>query len=192
MAVIVVTGIPGVGSSTVLKEAFKLDEELSKEFIVVNYGDVMFEVAHGKKLIKHRDQLRKLPDETQREIQRLACEKIVKLGKNIIVDTHCTVKTPAGYLPGLPEWVLKALKPKQLVIVEANPDEIWRRRTADKTRQRDVEGDKGIEEHQSMNRAAAMAYAALTGACVKIIENHDGAVEAAAKEFLELLRLVKD
>jgi len=192
MAVVIVTGIPGVGSSTVLREAFKLDESLSKEFVVVNYGDVMLEVARGKNLVEHRDQLRKLPDETQREIQKLACEKIATLGKNVIVDTHCTIKTPAGYLPGLPEWVLKSLKPKQLVIVEASPEEIMRRRATDETRQRDVEREKEIEEHQSMNRAAAMAYAALTGACVKIIENHDGAVEEAAKEFLELLRLVKD
>jgi adenylate kinase len=31
--------------------------------------------------------------------------------KNVIVDTHCTVKTPKGYMPGLPAWVLKEIKP---------------------------------------------------------------------------------
>jgi len=60
------------------------------------------------------------------------------------------------------------------VLAEANPDEIFARRRNDTTRNRDVEDEKGIEEHQFMNRAMLMAYACLTGAAVKIIMNHDG------------------
>jgi adenylate kinase len=189
MTLIVVTGMPGSGSSTVIKEALILNEE-GAEFTLLNYGDVMFEAASDAGLVEKRDEMRKLPREKQQEIQRVASDKIAELKKstNLIIDTHCTIKTPSGYLPGLPEYVLRAIKPDQFVLIEANPDEILARRQTDKTRERDVEDEKGIEEHQFMNRAMSMAYACLSGAPVRIIPNHDGEVEKAAKEFLELMR----
>ena len=78
---------------------------------------------------------------------------------NVIVDTHCTIKTPQGYMPGLPEWVLRELKPTSIVLVEADPGEIYGRRARDTTRNRDPDSKEQIAEHQFMNRAAAMAYA---------------------------------
>ena len=38
-----------------------------------------------------------------------------------------------------------------------------------------------------MNRAVAMAYAAITGATVKIVFNHDNAIDAAVKEAAPVL-----
>ena len=76
-------------------------------------------------------------------------------------------------MPGLPKWVLEGLNPDTFILVEAHPDEIMVRRMSDETRQRDAEKAKDIQLHQEMNRAAAMAYATLTGATVKIINNHD-------------------
>ena len=191
MTLIVVTGMPGSGSSTVIKEALMLNEK-GVEFTLLNYGDVMFEAAREAGLVENRDGMRKLPSEKQQEIQRLACDKIAEWKKstNLIIDTHCTIKTPSGYLPGLPEYVLKEIKPDQFVLIEANPDEILARRQTDKTRERDVEDEKSIEEHQFMNRAMSMAYACLTGASVKIIKNHNGEVEKAAKEFFELIKVL--
>lgn len=189
MVLIVVTGMPGSGSSTVINEALILNEK-GVEFTPLNYGDVMFEAARDAGLVEKRDEMRRLPSEKQREIQRLAADKIAdwKKSTNLIIDTHCTIKTPSGYLPGLPDYVLRAIKPDHFVLVEADPAEILGRRQNDKTRERDVEDEKGIEEHQFMNRAMSMAYACLSGAPVKIIQNHDGEVEKAAKEFFELIK----
>ena len=39
-----------------------------------------------------------------------------------------------------------------------------------------------------MNRAAAMAYAALSGATVKIVFNHDNAIDAAVKQAAPVLK----
>jgi adenylate kinase len=193
MTLVVVTGMPGAGSSTVIKEALKSKEEgVDVDFTPMNYGDVMFEVAREEKFVEKRDELRKLPGEKQREIQMLACNKISewKRSTNLIIDTHCTIKTPSGYLPGLPEYVLREIKPDQFVLIEANPAEIFERRQRDKTRERDIEDEKGIEEHQFMNRAMSMAYACLTGTPVKIIENHDGELEKAAEVFFELMQML--
>ncbi len=195
MTLIIVTGMPGAGSSTVIKEGLQLRKEGESEgieFIPRNYGDIMFEVARERGLVEKRDELRKLPGEKQREIQMLACNKIAEWREsmNLIIDTHCTIKTSAGYLPGLPEYVLRELKPDQFVLIEADPDEIFERRKRDKTRERDVEDKTSIEEHQFMNRAMSMAYACLTGASVKIIENHDGALSKAASEFFALMQML--
>ncbi len=188
---IVVAGMPGAGSSTVIQHALKMLRASAGAagFRHLNYGDVMLDIAMQEGIVKSRDEIRKLPQAKQQEIQRKACDKIAALSKNenIILDTHCTVKTPFGYLPGLPAESLKKLSPRLFVLIEAFPHEIARRRSSDRTRERDIEDEKSIEEHQTMNRAISMAYACLTGAPVKIIENHDGALERAAKEFSELL-----
>ncbi len=188
MTLVVVTGMPGSGSSTVIKEALRLKAE--HNYSVRNYGDIMYEAALEEGIVRTRDELRKLSVTKQREIQMHACDKIAewrrKIG-NIIIDTHCTIKTPEGYLPGLPEYVLRKLNPDLFVLIEANPEEIQERRQRDRTRDRDVEALSEIEEHQFMNRAMATVYSCLTGAAVKIIKNHNGRLKAAAEEFARLI-----
>ncbi|WP_064496506.1 adenylate kinase [Methanocaldococcus jannaschii] len=188
--VVVIVGVPGVGSTTVTNKAI---EELKKEGIeykIVNFGTVMFEIAKEEGLVEHRDQLRKLPPEEQKRIQKLAGKKIAEMAKefNIVVDTHSTIKTPKGYLPGLPAWVLEELNPDIIVLVEAENDEILMRRLKDETRQRDFESTEDIGEHIFMNRCAAMTYAVLTGATVKIIKNRDFLLDKAVQELIEVLK----
>ena len=185
MKLVVLTGIPGSGSTTLLNKAL---EEV--DYVHLNYGDIMTEIAIEEKLVEDRDALRKLPAETQKEIQAKAAKRINERSQedNVIVDTHCTINTPAGYLPGLPIWVLEQLQPDLFVMVEANPDEIIYRRMNDDTRSRDVEKAKDIQLHQEMNRAASMAYATLTGATVKIIENHDNHLAKTVSNLVDVLK----
>ena len=182
MGVIVVTGIPGVGKTTVMQKAA---EGMDLEF--VTFGTVMIDIAKEKGLVKDRDEMRKLTLDQQKDLQIQTAEKVANM-KNVILDTHCTVKTPKGYMPGLPEWVIKKLKPTAIVVVEADPEEIYNRRANDETRDRDPDSIEKIAEHQQINRSAAMAYAALSGATVKIVFNHDNAIEEAVKEASPVLR----
>lgn len=55
--VVVITGIPGVGKSTITKLALK---KTRAKFRLVNFGDLMFEEAVNMGLVKHRDEMRKL------------------------------------------------------------------------------------------------------------------------------------
>jgi adenylate kinase len=185
--VVVVTGMPGVGKSTVLGKALERLRKGGTGLRLVNYGDVMFEIAKGYGVEK-RDDVRRLPGERQREIQKKAGRKIAGIEEDVIVDTHCTIKTQEGYLPGLPQWVLEELKPTQLVLIEAETEMITKRRRSDKSRDRDAEFVHEIEEHQAMNRAIAMSYASLTGATVKIIENRQDEIDKAVDELVEVLR----
>jgi adenylate kinase len=169
----------------VLKKAL---EEL--DYLHVNYGDVMLEIAKNNGLVDNRDSLRKLSPDIQKEVQENAAQSIREKSEqsNIIVDTHCTIKTPLGFLPGLPKWVLDQLKPDMFLLLEADGDEILKRRISDTTRTRDSERLKDILLHQEMNRAASMAYAVLTGATVKIIENHDNRLDEAVDEMVKTLK----
>jgi adenylate kinase len=182
MSVIVVTGIPGVGKTTVMKKAA---EGMDIEF--VTFGTVMSDIAIKMGLVKERDEMRKLTLEQQKKLQIKSAEKVAKMA-NVILDTHCTVKTPKGYMPGLPEWVIKKLNPTAIVLVEADSEEIYNRRAGDPTRNRDPDTKEQIEEHQMMNRAAAMAYATLCGATVKIVFNHDNAIDDAVKQAVPVLK----
>ena len=186
MKLVVLTGIPGSGSTTLLGKA--LDEV---DYVHLNYGDIMTEIAIQEKIVNDRDALRKLPAETQKEIKAKAAKEIKARSKkdNVIVDTHCTINTPMGFLPGLPIWVLEELQPDQFILIEANPDEIIYRRLNDDTRERDIQKVKEIDLHQQMNRATSMAYATLTGATVKIVENHDNHLDSSVKKLVNVLKL---
>ncbi|MDD2643704.1 MAG: adenylate kinase [Methanobacteriaceae archaeon] len=185
MKLVVSTGIPGSGSTTVLEKALQ-----EVDYLHINYGDIMTEIAIEKELVEDRDSLRKLSSDVQKEIQKEAGIKIKEKSKsqNVIVDTHCTINTSDGYLPGLPIWVLEGLSPDCFILIEANPDEILYRRLNDDSRVRDIEKAKDIQLHQEMNRAASMAYATLTGATVKIINNHDNHLNSTVKNFVDLLK----
>ena len=182
MGVIIVTGIPGVGKTTVMKKAAK-----GMDIQFVTFGTVMIDIAKEMGLAKGRDEMRKLSLDQQKQLQIKTAEKVAEM-KNVIVDTHCTIKTLRGYMAGLPKRVIKKLSPTAIVVVEADPEEIYNRRAKDATRNRDSDSDREIAEHQQINRAIAMAYAALTGATVKIVFNHDNAIDEAVKQVAPVLK----
>ncbi len=185
---VVITGVPGVGKTTVINRAI---EELSAEgieYVPLNFGTCMFEVASGQGLVRDRDEMRKLDQAQQRDLQRSAAQVIARSEGNVIIDTHCTVKTPKGYLAGLPEWVLRELMPDTVILVETDEDQILKRRLSDETRVRDLEGYNDILEHQQFNRAMGAAYAMLTGCTVKIVKNPDFLLEKGVEDMKDILR----
>ncbi|MBW9222687.1 adenylate kinase [Methanothermococcus sp. SCGC AD-155-C09] len=187
---VIVTGVPGVGGTTLTEKAIEALKKEGINYKMVNFGTIMFEVAKSENLVEDRDQMRKLDPDTQKRIQKMAGRKISEMTADapVIVDTHSTIKTPMGYLPGLPKWVLDELNPDIIVIVETTGDEILMRRLGDGSRNRDLESTGNIEEHQFMNRCAAMTYGVLTGATVKIIKNRDKLLEEGVEELLSVLK----
>lgn len=181
MPAVIITGVPGVGKSTVIDAAQK-----AKGYKVVVYGTEMFNVAKARGLVKDRDEMRKLDPALQREIQEEAARAIAAMG-DVIVDTHCTIKTPRGYLPGIPAWVAQALAPKQFILVEAPPADIVRRRNNDPSRARDPDSEEDVAMHQAMNRSAGIAVATLTGATVAIVVNGEGAVDQTRDQIVRIL-----
>jgi len=189
--VIVVTGIPGTGKTTVCNELAKLARQIGREVEVINYGTVMVELSHKSGKSLHRDELRKSGLTLQRNLQaeaaKIISKKATEVEGEVIVDTHMSIKTVSGYFAGLPSYVLQLLNPDMLILVEAEPHEVLSRRLKDITRKRDKALEGEIEEEILFSRLIAAACAVLTGASVKIVKNPAGKQAEAAKEVLKLL-----
>lgn len=185
---VIITGVPGVGKTTVVNEALKKLKEQGIEYQSINFGSFMFEVAKTENIVQDRDQMRTLDRSVQKKLQQSAGQAIAKLSGNVLIDTHASVKTPKGYLAGLPEWVLREIMPDIIVLVETDDDQILMRRLTDETRARDKEGSRSIAEHQQFNRSIAAAYAMMTGCTIKMITNADFLLERSSAELADVLR----
>jgi adenylate kinase len=185
---VIITGVPGVGKTTVVNEALKKLESEGVEYQSINFGTFMFDVAKKDNVVLDRDQMRTLDRVVQKQLQKRAAQDIAKITGNVLIDTHASVKTPKGYLAGLPEWVLREIMPDIIVLVETDDDQILMRRLTDETRARDKEGSRSIAEHQQFNRSIAAAYAMLTGCTVKIVVNADFLLERSSSDLAEVLR----
>ncbi len=185
---VIITGVPGVGKTTVVTEALKKLRQEGIEYQSINFGTFMFDVAKADGTVTDRDQMRTLNRTVQKRLQQRAAQAIAQITGNVLIDTHASVKTPKGYLAGLPEWVLREIMPDTIVLVETDDDQILMRRLTDETRSRDKEGSRSIAEHQQFNRSIAASYAMLSGCTVKIVINADFLLERAADDMAAVLR----
>ncbi len=179
---VVISGVAGVGKSTVLDLVKK-----GTNYDIVNFGTLMFEMAKDIGLVENRDGLRKLSVDTQINLQKKASAAIGKMD-SVIIDTHMSIKSHGGYLPGLPEWVIRELKVGAYFIIEADPALIIKRRESDSTRERDEATAEGIRTDQEINRYYAAAYSVYTGATINIIQNPEGKPNIAADTIVSRLR----
>ncbi|MEL9914628.1 MAG: adenylate kinase [Thermoplasmatales archaeon] len=177
---VIIGGIPGVGKTTVLKGL--KDSGITVE----NYGDIMFLEAKERGFVSSRDEIRKLSVDLQKEIQLMAARKISSF-KDIVVDTHFSIVTNSGYLPGLPYSILSILNPDLLISIEADPLEIFERRRKDTERNRDKDTLEKIRQHLEANRNYGFSYSALTGAPLLIVLNEDGKAEEATRRIIEAI-----
>jgi len=185
---VIITGVPGVGKTTVVNGALARLKEEGITYESLNFGTFMFEVAQRDKIVKDRDDMRKLDREGQKRLQQTAAHAMAQVPGNVLIDTHASVKTPKGYLPGLPEWVLRELMPDTIILVETDEDQILMRRLSDETRTRDREGSRAIAEHQQFNRSIAAAYGMITGCTIQIVINADHLLDQATEDMAAALR----
>jgi len=186
---IVMIGIPGVGKTTLLSKIEKILTDNKKNITRISFGTLMFEVAKENGLID-RDDLRKLPVTEQQRIQKITAEKIASQNEEImIIDTHAFINSPEGYYPGLPEHVLKIIKPTNFISISAKPEEIYNRRMTDDTRNRDKITLSNIKKELDVQSGMISACAVITGSPVKHILNGEGKVDEAANKIIKAIGL---
>jgi len=186
---IILVGIPGVGKTTILTKMVQILKDHHKTVHVVSFGTLMFEVAKENGL-KDRDELRHLPVNEQQHLQKITAEKIAAYDEQVvIVDTHAFINSPEGYYPGLPEHVLKIIKPTNFVSVSAKPEEIYNRRMKDETRNRDKITLPNINKELDIQSAMMSACTVLTGSPVKHILNREGKIDEAIDKIINALGL---
>ena len=174
-------GLPGAGKSSVLAGVENMGWK------ILNYGTLMFEIAQKAYKLTNRDEMRKLPVEKQKKVQEEVALRLSREKGKVILDTHCSIRTAKGYLPGLPFSLLEKLPVDSLVLITATPEEIMGRRKSDETRVRDPEPIESVREHDLMNKSLLAAYAAHRGCPARIIYNHDGKLEEAVRQLREML-----
>ncbi|HXW36867.1 MAG TPA: adenylate kinase [Nitrososphaerales archaeon] len=176
----VVVGIPGVGKTTVVDRVHSLVAG-SK---LVTFGTVMLEEGIRLGWIKHRDELRSLPVEKQKQLQTIAGTAIANTEERVlIVDTHLFIRTKEGFWPGLPFEVVRALSPTHLVLIEARSREVLERRKKDSTRYRDVMSEDEVQDELDLARSFLTVSSTLTGAPMLIIRNETDRSEEVAERL---------
>src|SRR6266487_3817774 len=171
---IIVAGIPGVGKTTILLELEAVAREKNVPLKIINFGNVMNELFKKRGKTIHRDHMRREEISIQARIQQQAARVISKTPGNsaLVVDTHMFVKTTEGIWPGTPWKVLEALDPEMIILIEADPEEVARRRAADSTRYRDT----------------GSANAVLAGVPIQIVHNRDGQQRQTASDLLDIIQ----
>ena len=179
--VYVICGQSGVGKSTVLSKV----AEGNPDVTVVNFGERILSVARRNGLAQEAQDILRLRPEQIAELQVQATELIAKLEGRIVLDMHLTVRTPAGFIAGMPKRVQELLKPARIILLEEDPYEVLKRRMTGKEMKNVDESLRDIQEHADFDRAAAISVAIDIGAPVKIVRNDN--IEAAARAICELL-----
>ena len=184
---VVVVGIPGVGKTTIVSGVKSSLEEEGIKINLAEFGKIMLEEANKLK-IKNRDEIRRLSIEDQKKLQNLAANKISKIESDVtIIDTHLFITTKEGYYPGLPLELLNHLKPTNLILLIANPEEIYHRRQNDSSRERDIISMDSIKNEIDVSKMLISCCSIISGAPFKILANHEGAVTDCTQKMVSLI-----
>lgn len=191
-SLVLITGTPGVGKTSVLNKLVKEAEKEKIALKIVNFGTTMNTLLESSGKNIHRDELRKQNFGKQKTVQLEAAKLISKMKNDyvLVVDTHMFIRTSVGAFPGLPEYVIKELDPSMLVLIEANPEDITKRREKDQSRKRDTQTFQDINFDLEWGRKTAAACAIMTGAPVSIIKNEEGSPDKAVKQILDMIKEV--
>jgi len=200
LRVVIVVGVAGVGKSTVLSHAKSILGGEGYAVEILNYGDFMLKYVVEKGICKSRDEIRSLPLSEQRSVQSLVAREMrnyidsltLKYPEKdvvVFVDTHALIKTATGFWPGLPEYVIKELRPDTIVVVEADPQSIVQRQSKDLSRYRkDYSDVELVKEVMNFIRMFSVASATLVGASVSILRNEEGRAHEAGRSLAELVK----
>ncbi len=186
---IIVAGIPGVGKTTVLQELEAVRQEKNVDLKIVNFGDVMNQLFKKQGKGVHRDHMRRQDIALQTRIQQQAARKIARMSgiSSLVVDTHMFVRTVDGLWPGTPRRVLEALHPDIIVLIEADPEEVSRRRISDTSRERESSKLEDVRADLEWSRYMASVNAVLEGVPVQIVLNPEGRQKQAAEDILTIV-----
>jgi adenylate kinase len=184
---IIVVGIPGVGKTTVVSNVKNSLEQTGIKTNLAEFGKIMLEEAK-KMNIQNRDEIRRLSIDDQKRLQNLAATKISQIYSDVvIIDTHLFINTKEGYYPGLPAHLLNNIKPTHLILIIANPEEIYHRRQNDSTRVRDIISLDSIKNEIDVSKMLISCCSIISGAPFKILANREGSLTECTQKMVSLI-----
>jgi adenylate kinase len=183
MGLTLVSGVPGVGASTVCDRALDRLGDVQ----LVNFRDVMLEQAVARGVADRRADLAGLSARETRRLQRRAGEFVADRAavRDVLLNAVLATDTDEGYLPGLTSETLDGAVPDRFVLLEAAPETVARRR-AESDRDYGDPTPREVRFQQELNRTATASFAADAGRPVHHVEN-EGSVEDAADALVAAL-----
>ncbi|VVB76798.1 Adenylate kinase [uncultured archaeon] len=184
--IFLVLGTPGAGKSTVLKGVKAAD--------VLSIGTEMLNAYAEQLGVTDRDALKKVvvADYANTAAIRNSVLKSISGRSGVVVlDTHASVKAGNGYIPGLSPEDLVVLKKgtKAIIYIDAETNEIIRRRKEDKSRAREDDTAEVLDQHREINIALTTTYSLYLEAPIYILKNGDGNLESTRKEVARIIDL---
>jgi adenylate kinase len=178
--IVVVTGTPGAGKTTIVNSVKGL-----KEYTSVGVGDLMERLGTERGYVKNRDEIRTLGNFKITGLRNETFSYISSFDGKVIVDTHATVvNTKRRYIPGFPFEALMLMKTiLGFVYVDASSEEIIARRNKDKSRARNEEDKAIIDDQRTINLSMLAYYSSYLNVPLYIIENTEGHMEEAIAHF---------
>jgi adenylate kinase len=172
---ILVTGIPGVGKSSLSVECANNSAHM-KAFEV---GQLMFELGAREGLLRSKEELGTLDIEVRRDLQNRVVRQIVDQDSQGLLVAHLVVSTPDGYVPGFPDQAMESLQIDAVAHIVASTSDIERRRPS---------VSYSLPRYLSLAKAASERLSETKGCPLWEIENNDGLLHEAADELARLLR----
>lgn len=169
---VAVVGVPGVGKTSLCS-----DISLNSNYLHLNYGELMLEIAQNKGLASTLPEMFLLDLSIQHDIWKTVAFQI-KNKKNILLDLHGLDHFKVGYLISLP---FEIINPDIIIIIESAYEDIIQRRIADSLKDRILDRQSTFNEHVKMLRLAMISVSASLGCNLTIINNYD--FETCLKEF---------
>ncbi len=181
MPIVVVTGSPGAGKTSILAEMKDYNG-----IKTINFGNMLVEYAKQKGYIKEKDpvkahdELRFLEKDPKimEELQKYAFGAIGKMKGNILLDTHASIQAGKRYMPGLPNKYVELLaNVVGFIYIDVDTDTVIKRRLADKTRARREIDAAEIDAQRIVNLSELSYLSAFLGVPLYIIENEQGKLQ---------------
>jgi len=181
---VIVTGIRGVGKSTVIAKAV----EKVAGVTVMNFGGTMLKLCTERGYATDRDAIRKLPSNIQEEVEEEVWKSFANQDGKVIIDTHVFVEHRGMYLPGLPaNSVEKLVGLKGLFFIDIDNKTLRERAAKDKKRLREGHEDHELNDYRYANIAALSYLSTRLNIPLYIIQNKEGMLDQTVDIFIQHL-----
>jgi adenylate kinase len=180
-SLIVICGQSGVGKTTVIEKVFEKRGDLR----VLNFGERILAMALKRGLLRGAEDLEDLTPEVLSRLQVEASRHVHELNGVVLLDMHLTVDTPIGMIAGMPRTVMDNLQPSLIILLEAKPYDVLKRRMLGKGDLETEETVKGIQQRADIDRAAAVSIAIDLGIPIKILKSENA--DQTSEKILEML-----
>jgi len=185
---IMLTGVPGVGKTTVSQHPLIADMGVT----VKNYGQIMFSLGKQKGIVSVFKDLDTLTIDQRVELQADAARKIAEDTSAIavVIDGHLIVDTASGFVPGLPLDCISTLDLTSIIMLWAEPKEVVTRRSnhVDKySMLKQWSDSERVKTHQKVVFQVSVQYSILSHASFDVQNNRQNKVDETVKEFSDFL-----